>query len=95
MSNVTITLAKFDVGCIRMTAGATDTLYPDDVFDAFVRHLDGNWGELDEWDWKLNDCALENGGRLFSSYVDRMGTRIWIITEADRATTTILLPSDY
>lgn len=95
MSNVRIAVAKFDSGCIRLTRGAADTLIPDDVCDALVRHLDGDWGELDEWDWKQNDGALESGARLLSSYADRNGTRFWIITEADRLSTTILLPSEY
>lgn len=88
-------VAKFDVGQIRMTRGAATELYQEDVFEAFVRHIDADWGDLDESDWKLNDDALEFGSRLLSSYVDRNNKKFWIITEADRSATTILLPDEY
>ncbi|WP_313025563.1 DUF6094 domain-containing protein [Pseudomonas lopnurensis] len=61
------------------------------------RHLEGDWGNLDDQDWNANQQALNHGDRLFSSYDVDAGdeSRIWIITEADRSVTTILLPSDY
>jgi len=46
-------------------------------------------------DWKQNDYALKHGLRLLSSYRSESGTKFWIITEADRSATTVLLPEDY
>lgn len=61
------------------------------------RHVSGDWGELPEEDWNSNQHALTSRERLFSSYAINAGdeTRLWIITEADRSATTLLLPSDY
>ena len=60
------------------------------------RHLKGDWGELCATDVRLNDAATHDGSRILSSYtVGPAGTRIWIITEADRSTTTVLFPSEY
>jgi hypothetical protein len=87
--------AKFKVGSLHMTRGAADKLHQEDVFEAFVRHMDGDWGDVDEHDWNANQDAIEFGARLLSSYVDRNDTRFWIITEADRSATTILLPDEY
>ncbi|KAA8767722.1 hypothetical protein WL74_00760 [Burkholderia cepacia] len=59
------------------------------------RHLRGDWGELDIADVASNELALLIHRRLLSSYVIPGGSRVWIITEADRSVTTILLPEDY
>ncbi|WCM19781.1 hypothetical protein NDK50_20595 [Paraburkholderia bryophila] len=59
------------------------------------RHLRGDWGELDIADVASNELALLIHRRLLSSYVIPGGGKIWIITEADRSVTTILLPEDY
>lgn len=61
------------------------------------RHFSGDWGELPKEDWSSNQRALTSGERLFSCYDICAGdeTRLWIITEADRSATTVLLPSDY
>jgi hypothetical protein len=95
MSLVKQIVAKFDVGQLYMTRGAAEQVDDDDVFKSLVRHLDGDWGDVDEEDWQRNDDALSFGGRLLSAYVDRRNTRFWIITEADRSATTILLPREY
>jgi len=60
-----------------------------------LRHLTGDWGDLDEFDKLQNESALKNDYRIFSAYDLKTGTRIWIITEADRSSTCLLLPSDY
>lgn len=65
-----------------------------------MRHLTGDWGDLDEEDRQLNAAALIDGSRILSAYTTRKGDRIWIITEAVnevglRYGTTLLLPSDY
>jgi len=60
-----------------------------------ARHLHGDWGELDAADIPSNELARLIHRRLLSSYVIPGGGRVWIITEADRSVTTILLPGDY
>ena len=62
---------------------------------ALSRHVKGDWGELDEDDRQGNERSLREGYRLLSSYTSKSGTKFWIITEADRSVTTVLLPEDY
>ena len=59
------------------------------------RHLAGDWGELDEHDTRENELSLQHGWRLLSAYTLSTGVKVWIITEATRESTTILLPSEY
>lgn len=89
------TKREFSVGLVRITHGAMSGLSPEDVFHGLSRHTRGDWGDLDEHDWKENDAALEHGFRLFSQYSTQGGTKFWIITEWDRSVTTILLPEEY
>lgn len=88
-------MAKFIPGRILITAGALRTLTAESVQAAFLRHLRGDWGEVCPEDAASNDEALRIGARLVSAYRDDRGTRFWIITEADRSATTILLPEEY
>ena len=60
-----------------------------------ARHATGDWGNLDAEDMAANEEALRVGARTLSSYQLSTGERIWIITEADRSSTTILLPDEY
>ncbi|MCS6097679.1 hypothetical protein G3488_17320 [Shewanella baltica] len=60
----------------------------------FYRHAIGDWGDLEDEDYQLNNEMLIKGGRILSAYQFE-GVEIWIITEADRARTTALLPSEY
>ncbi len=62
---------------------------------AFNRHARGDWGDVVGEDWRSNDQALQTGKRLLSVYHALNGTTFWIITEADRSATTILLPHEY
>jgi hypothetical protein len=59
------------------------------------RHAQGDWGEVCKEDRRANDRALRDGGRLLSAYRTAQGTRLWVITEADRSSTCILLPEEY
>jgi hypothetical protein len=59
------------------------------------RHLTGDWGDLDEHDRCENELSIAQGFRLLSSYTLSNGTKLWIITEADRSATTLLLPLEY
>ncbi len=63
-------------------------------FDYLARHTAGDWGDLCAFDRRQNAVALRDGHRVFSSYETPEG-RLWIITEADRSATTILLPEEY
>lgn len=86
---------KFHPGQLVTTTNAQNTLDPHGVMVALERHLNGDWGDVSNGDWELNDEALKDGSRLLSSYKDKNGTKFWIITEWDRSVTTILLPEDY
>ena len=97
----------FSLGHIVMTANLQRTLEERDsdgngagkgmeeLRGLFDRHVSGDWGDLVDEDWQLNQQALETGGRLFSVYTTAKGVKLYIITEADRSITTALLPEDY
>ena len=77
-----------------ITPNALEKLKSDDILNALNRHVVGDWGDLEEEDRQTNDEALQSGDRLLSAY--RSGdTKFWIITEADRSSTCVLLPEDY
>jgi hypothetical protein len=87
----------FDLGQLVATPGALAALEKSgqDPMDFLSRHVTGDWGELSEDDRKENQFSLENGFRLLSSYTTNAGDRVWVITEADRSVTTLLLPEEY
>lgn len=85
----------FPTGRLVITSRADKELDIRDVIHALRRHVRGDWGTLCEEDWAENDSALQHGTRLLSAYADLQGTVFWIITEADRSSTTVLLPHDY
>lgn len=90
-------LAKFPPGQIVATRGALQALQEsgDNPSEYLRRHLTGDWGEVDDHDREENEMSLESGLRLLSAYTLSNGTKLWIITEADRSATTLLLPSEY
>jgi hypothetical protein len=85
------------LGRVVATPGALRTLDEAGVSPAslLTRHINGDWGELDEHDRKENEFSLKNGFRILSSYALSNGAKIWVITEADRSSTCLLLPSEY
>jgi hypothetical protein len=87
----------FGLGYIVITPGATHALgEAKQTAHEFVRrHAHHDWGEVEEADKAANDKALQRGGRLLSKYHTTHGAALYVITEADRSTTTILLPSEY
>ena len=89
--------ARFAPGQIVATPGALDALESsgDNAADFLRRHLTGDWGEVDEHDRRENEFSRQSGLRLLSAYTLSNGTKLWIITEADRSATTLLLPSEY
>jgi hypothetical protein len=88
---------KFPIGQLVVTPGALAALEAArHTRQEFLgRHIQGDWGELDAEDRAENEFALQHQLRLLSAYGLKDGTRIWIITEADRSATTILLPEEY
>lgn len=88
-------MAVFRLGRIVVTPNALQSITNEDILNAIQRHQAGDWGSLDSEDHNSNDRAVVSGGRIFSAYHAENGTKFWIITEADRSVTTVLLPEDY
>jgi hypothetical protein len=88
--------AQFPLGRVVATPGALNLLGKNGghPFEYLARHATGDWGDLCAFDRRQNEIALREGYRVLSSYDVSTG-RVWIITEADRSVTTILLPEDY
>ena len=86
---------RFPFGQTVITSNALARLHAEDVYQALGRHARGDWGELGPEDVAENELSLKQGFRLLSAYTDRNGTKFWIITEANREVTTVLLPEDY
>jgi hypothetical protein len=85
---------KFSLGEVVITPGALDTFAEIEYGKCLSRHVTGDWGDLCDEDKQTNEIALNEGLRLFSSYIIN-GNKLWIITEWDRSATTLLLPSEY
>ena len=85
----------FALGQIVITQGALAALTAKDAMLGLLRHSKADWGDVGPEDAQLNDAALNDGTRLLSAYRSSNGVRFWIITEADRSVTTILLPEEY
>jgi hypothetical protein len=87
----------FSLGMVVGTQGAVDALEaagqePQEFLD---RHVRGDWGEVPDADKQENDLSLQHGFRILSAYTTSAGERIWVLTEADRSATTMLLPDEY
>ncbi len=87
--------AAFRPGRFMVAARASDSLPPDEIATALGKHLAGDWGDVCEEDRQANEESLKDGLRLLSVYHTSDGTKFWIITEADRSATTVLLPEEY
>ncbi|HEY7427122.1 MAG TPA: hypothetical protein VH682_23005 [Gemmataceae bacterium] len=92
-----MTTPKFALGSLVATPAALKAIADSGQapLDFLSRHAAGDWGDVDAEDWKLNDEAVTAGERILSAYKTKAGERIWIITEADRSSTCILLPDEY
>ena len=86
---------QFQLGEIVATAHCHQTISERDRLIALNRHASGDWGDICEDDRGLNELSLRDGSRLLSVYKDSKGKTFWIITEADRSVTTLLMPEDY
>jgi len=87
----------FELGQIVATPGALAAIKKagQQPGEFLTRHINRDWGDLDEEDRKENEYSLERGFRLLSAYKTNAGDRLWIITEAGRSVTTLLLPEEY
>jgi len=95
MSVEAYSIAKFRLGQIVSTPNALSQLTQEDILLGIKRHQAGDWGDVTENSRQANERALIEHTRLFSVYHDANGTKFWLITEADRSVTTVLLPEDY
>jgi len=95
MSAKPIPTAKFRLGRIVATPHALEVITSDDILRGISRHQAGDWGEVDAEDRATNDLAVVNRTRILSVYRSAKNAKFWIITEADRSATTVLLPEDY
>jgi hypothetical protein len=87
--------SKFPLGQTVVTPGALEAAGSrETVLALLYRHATGDWGDLDPEDRAMNDAAIHNGDRILSAY-RTVRAEFWIITEADRSVTTILLPEEY
>jgi hypothetical protein len=89
--------ARFSIGQTFLTRGALDALLEagQSAVEFLRRHQRGDWGEVGREDQQENEYSLKHGFRILSAYRTKDGTKLWAITEADRSSTTILLPSEY
>lgn len=85
---------RFPLGRVVATPGVLATFGHEGCFLLLKRHAGGDWGDLGGSDRRANERALRDGERLFSSYATASG-KVWVITEADRSSTCVLLPSEY
>ena len=90
-------LTRFSLGRLLLTPGAQAAMSAagQSPLEFLSRHASGDWGEVDAHDQRENELSLQEGFRLLSAYRTRTDIKLWIITEADRSATTILLPSEY
>ena len=88
---------RFPLGRTVATPGALDALKTNDQtpLEFLLRHATGDWGDLDADDKERNEEAIQEDSRIFSAYTLSDDTRIYVITEADRSVTTVLLPEEY
>ena len=97
MNTDNISRPKFPLGQTVATPGALRALQEAGQSPAefLARHVSADWGEICAEDGKLNDGAVVNGERVLSAYRTARNVRLWVITEADRSSTCILLPEEY
>lgn len=90
-----IVAPRLQLGCVVATPGVLGAVPRKELLVALDRHQNCDWGDVSPEDQKSNNYALHHGERVFSAYIAKDKTRFWIITEADRSATTLLLPEEY
>lgn len=88
---------RFALGQVVATPGAIQALQSagQTAIELLQRHVVLDQGELDDEDQQANEEGVANGERILSSYLLKDGTKLWVITEADRSVSTLLLPNEY
>lgn len=86
---------RFPLGRVVITRRASTVIPRQDVMAALERFARGDWGEVDRHDAAQNEQALQDGRRLLSVFYNSRGVSFWIITEADRSVTSVILPDEY
>lgn len=89
------TKKRFPTGRLMAGRDAMHRLGMDEMLAALYRHAQGDWGEVSQAEQRNNDHAVQHGLRIISAYHSKQGQKFWIITEADRSATTVLLPEEY
>ena len=87
--------ARLLLGRLVATPAVLGAIDGGSIKAALSRHSRCDWGDVCDSDWQMNNQAATHGERILSAYHDAEETKFWIITEADRSYTTVLLPSDY
>ena len=90
-------MIRFPLGRVVATPGALSALekaeqQPAEFLD---RHVNGDWGQVPDTDKQENELSVEQGFRILSAYTTSAGDKIWILTEADRSATILMLPEEY
>lgn len=88
-------ISNFQLGRVVMTPGVADEVPVHERARALQRHGRQDWGDIGPEDWAENELSLKEGFRLLSVYHTEAGLRFWIITEAGRSVTTLMLPDEY
>jgi hypothetical protein len=87
----------FKLGQVVATPGALSAMEEasQPPSELLARHVKGDWGDLDGDDKEANDRSVEEGTRILSAYILKTGVKVWVISEADRGSTCLLLPEEY
>jgi hypothetical protein len=87
----------FPLGEVYLTIGAREALEESNQTpnEFLAKHQSGNYGDICKDDWEENELSVKEGFRILSSYKTSKDVKLWLIAEADRSATTLLLPEDY
>jgi hypothetical protein len=90
-------MIRFALGRVVATPGALSALEKAEQLPAefLDRHVNGDWGEVPDPDKQENELSVEQGFRILSAYTTSAGDKLWILTEADRSATILMLPEEY
>lgn len=96
-NSTALSAVRFQLGSLFITPGASDALAEakQSPQEFLSRHARLEQGELCDADHRENLFSVDKHLRIFSAFKTKKGEKIWIITEADRSSTTILMPSEY
>ena len=88
---------RFELGQVVATPGALSALEvaKQVPLELLRRHVRGDWGEVSAEDAQENNLSVDRGSRVLSAYTLSTEVKIWVLTEADRSSTCILLPEEY